>query len=353
MSDGRKQGTPITGITGSGKSTFIANAMSPWDPAPKVGHDQQSETSEIQEFTIGEPIKGFDVILVDTPGFDDTTHGNALAFTQTTKWLKEFHRANKFLSGIIYLYDINNKRGGGSAVESLNIVKKFCGETFTPSVMLVSNMWSTPEKSREISRERTLESSDRYWASFRKNGAKMCRYHSHDCHPFEEGAPPPSEAEIKAMAKSKEEARKEARDIILEILKNPRRNTRFQHQVINEGKDIAETDVCRTVINQLVAAVIKEDEKEKEAEAAAKERKESDPEGSAFFYEQAEQARRRKERIQQQWLLLAEFVEKLGYTLAAVAEEYGYVVGSCGLRALTKITANRLRAHPPDSNQLG
>lgn len=111
-----------------------------------------------------------------------THHGNALAFVQTTKWMKRFHHEHGDLLGVIHLHDITAKRGTRPTVDSIKILKEnICGETFIPNITLVSNMWSKPEQDIELFRENDLERNDVYWASLRANGAKMRRYHSHDC----------------------------------------------------------------------------------------------------------------------------------------------------------------------------
>lgn len=72
------------GVTGSGETTFtnlITNARL------KVGHGLGSCTTEIQ--LAGLKLDGKDVVLIDTPGFDDTDRSQGDVLNQIATFLKQ------------------------------------------------------------------------------------------------------------------------------------------------------------------------------------------------------------------------------------------------------------------------
>ncbi|KAF3215160.1 hypothetical protein TWF679_004406 [Orbilia oligospora] len=270
------------GATGAGKSTFIENAMSPGDPTPKAGHGLESETAEIQEYTIGEIMNGFEVILVDTPGFDDTENGDSLAFGQIAGWLKQYPHP---LPGVIYIYNIQAGKGTKSFVRSLNILKKICGDSFTPNITLLTNQ-------EEFASEDMIQGA--------------------------------------ATGGSENEANEANEEVGGEL------------QVFNEGRQVGETSACLAVVKHLAEAGADADDEEKDMKAEAEKLKESDPEMSAYYHEQAEHARSQKENIQKQWSVLANLVDGIGSILAAIAEKCGYPLLRNGVLSLTRAAAMHL-----------
>ncbi|KAF3097496.1 hypothetical protein TWF706_007353 [Orbilia oligospora] len=355
----------VMGPTGAGKSTFIDNAMSPGDPTPKVGHGLESQTAEIQEYTIGEIINNFEVILVDTPGFNDTENGDSLAFGQISGWLEQYPHP---LPGVIYIYSIQTEKGTNSFVRSLEIFKKICGDPFSPNITLVTNKWSRPGTRTEHAREKELKDKDIFWAGLVGKHAKMRRYHYFDFNqeeftsedPIQWAATDGSENEASegvggevreeiseeagetAREMARENARENAREIIKEVLRNKLKKTRFQQQVFNEGRQAGGTSACLAVVGHLAKIGADADDEEKHMKATAEELKESDPEKSAYCHEQAEHARSQKENIQKQWTILASLVDGIGSILAAIAEKYGYPLLRDGVLSLTRAAAMHL-----------
>ncbi|KAF3139453.1 hypothetical protein TWF594_006743 [Orbilia oligospora] len=289
----------VMGPTGAGKSTFIDNAMSPGDPTPKVGHGLESQTAEIQEYTIGEIINNFEVILVDTPGFNDTENGDSLAFGQISGWLEQYPHP---LPGVIYIYSIQTEKGTNS----------FVREEFTSEDPI---QWAATDGSEN-------EASEGVGGEVREEISE--------------------EAGETAREMARENARENAREIIKEVLRNKLKKTRFQQQVFNEGREAGGTSACLAVVGHLAKIGADADDEEKHMKATAEELKESDPEKSAYCHEQAEHARSQKENIQKQWTILASLVDGIGSILAAIAEKYGYPLLRDGVLSLTRAAAMHL-----------
>jgi hypothetical protein len=54
-----------------------------------VGHDLVSKTQGVQAVRIRAPEEDIDVVLVDTPGFDDTFKSDREILELISEWLKE------------------------------------------------------------------------------------------------------------------------------------------------------------------------------------------------------------------------------------------------------------------------
>ncbi|KAK6503508.1 hypothetical protein TWF481_008524 [Arthrobotrys musiformis] len=341
----------VTGAPGAGKSTFIADALSPGEHTARIELLSVSrEPAEFKEIPITEPINGFKTVLVeirgfddnfeldDTPGFDGTHKGNALAFVKTAKWLEGLHRANKVLSGIIYLHriDIAKNRVPGSAVHSIRLLEAISGNAFAPNIMLVCNMWGLGarltwnyrEDGVYTQREEELRTKEEFWGPLVRNGASTTRYNYH------------------YRPTDSTQARTEARDVILRVLNNSTAEiTQFGREVVIEKKPIAETEACMAFLRYLVESGAAENEKE--AERAAESFEGINPAVSAAFYKEASRARERKARIQKEWELLASLVEGLEPFLAALAEKCGYPLVRNGSLSLTEAAAIHLGGLAP------
>ncbi|KAH9485974.1 hypothetical protein JR316_0000036 [Psilocybe cubensis] len=99
-----------------------------------VGHDMQSCTVHIQEVQITDPeitgivaIPNPSLLIIDTPGFDDTKKDDVVILTRIAKWLKKSHGIHS-LVGVIYLHDISLDRFTGTAKRNLDMFQKLCGK---------------------------------------------------------------------------------------------------------------------------------------------------------------------------------------------------------------------------------
>jgi GTPase Era involved in 16S rRNA processing len=136
----------IIGLSGVGKSTFI-NAAARKD-AVIIGHDLESGTKKVQPVVVpypGDPTRR--VVLVDTPGFDDTWVGDIQILKQIVEWVDRSCAQGMKLVGIIYLHDISQPRVA-SAKESLNM---FQNRNTVKNVILATTKWDVvkPELGRQ------------------------------------------------------------------------------------------------------------------------------------------------------------------------------------------------------------
>ncbi|KAG7090237.1 hypothetical protein E1B28_011837 [Marasmius oreades] len=162
------------GVTGSGKSTFI-NKASGYDGMLRVGNGLESCTSAIQ-LSPGFELGGRQVTLVDTPGFDDTTKGDASALNTIAMFLGELYRQKQKLAGLVYLHRISDVRMGASSTRSFRIFEKLCGEAAFGNVMIVTTNWGQVPLEVGEAREAELRRNEAFFKPMLDNGAQLVRY---------------------------------------------------------------------------------------------------------------------------------------------------------------------------------
>ena len=115
------------------------------------------------------------VVLVDTPGFDDTLESDMVILARIAAYLERVsvlilhslmcrtqltslpfrYREGKKLHGIIYMYRISDRRITGTSRKSLNIVKMLCGDDSIVNVVIATSMWNHVDEATGNSREET------------------------------------------------------------------------------------------------------------------------------------------------------------------------------------------------------
>ncbi|CAE7189164.1 unnamed protein product [Rhizoctonia solani] len=160
----------LYGGTGVGKSTFV-NDASGTDSMP-VGHDLPSCT---QQVIASETFKldGQDLVLFDTPGFDDTTISDADTLKRIAEFLEFMYRRGIKLKGIVYLHRITDMRMTGASARTYRLLRSLCGAKNLSNVVIVTNMWSDPPTEDELLRERQLRGE--FFKSALDDGAQIMR----------------------------------------------------------------------------------------------------------------------------------------------------------------------------------
>ncbi|KAF6750307.1 hypothetical protein DFP72DRAFT_910717 [Ephemerocybe angulata] len=141
----------IVGVTGSGKSSF-ANAFFEAVGHPgrvKVGYTLKSESQDVvaipvEAQTAGyEHIRGHKLVMVDTPGFDDSGLKPDKEITKKiANWLAESHESNVAIGGVIFLHDISIDREDASNRRARSILLNLCGEEALDRVVMVTSKWA-------------------------------------------------------------------------------------------------------------------------------------------------------------------------------------------------------------------
>ena len=133
------------------------------------------ETSTVQpyEITIGYTT----LVLVDTPGFDDTNMSDFEILRAIAKWLETAFEEGQLLSGIVYLHRITDTRVAGSARRALHLFQRICGEDNYKNVILATTFWNSIAHCEEIGvdREQQLLSNEGFWKCMKEKGAQTTR----------------------------------------------------------------------------------------------------------------------------------------------------------------------------------
>ena len=114
-------------------------------------------------------------LLIDTPGFDDSSRTDSDILTEISRILAAQYAAGVSLKGVIYLHRITDVRYQGSSVKTLNIFKKICGQLALKNVLLVTTRWNEVDEAVGASREKELRET--FWAYMLSNGSTMTRFY--------------------------------------------------------------------------------------------------------------------------------------------------------------------------------
>ncbi|KAF4987292.1 hypothetical protein FDECE_15498 [Fusarium decemcellulare] len=167
----------VMGMTGSGKSTFVARCTG---NEVTVGHglNHYPGTSSVDVFECTQ--NGQRMFLVDTPGFNDTTRSDIATLEILATYLGASYANGVRIHGIIMLHPISDNRMTGSSLRNINMIKAICGFTSYENLAIATTMWpETPsytENSSLKERETELLTDDRFFGALVARGAKMFRH---------------------------------------------------------------------------------------------------------------------------------------------------------------------------------
>ncbi|KAJ6562431.1 P-loop containing nucleoside triphosphate hydrolase protein [Mycena capillaripes] len=152
----------VMGSTGVGKSSFTKLVTG--DESIVIGHSIESETTEVQTSTFRDPATGRKVILVDTPGFDDSRAG--VTDTDVLKKIAEF-LVNEWTNG--------DSKIRGQAGTNLRMFRKLCGTDPFKNVVVLTTFWNRVDNEEEgLQREAQLKS--KFFNDLVDGGARFMRH---------------------------------------------------------------------------------------------------------------------------------------------------------------------------------
>ncbi|KDR82105.1 hypothetical protein GALMADRAFT_207430 [Galerina marginata CBS 339.88] len=260
----------VMGPTGAGKSTFI-NALLQ-DNSMKVGHKLRSCTKDLSVARInsfpGLP-SSFHLLIVDTPGFDDTFETDEEVLRCIAEWLK---KAGMSVGGVIYLHDVSIDRFTGTAQRNLEMLEHMCGEAALPKVILGTTKWAVLSKP-EIASAHEAELQEQHWLPLTEKGSTVQRF---------------------------EDTHESAKTFLDTILLNFRRDNlceialQIQHELAVDKKIIPETEAgkkLRYTLRELKEIV--EEQKRRQASKAGN----GDPEARASLDELQQKIEKIKQQI--------------------------------------------------------
>jgi hypothetical protein len=165
-------------------------------------------------------------VLIDTPGFDDSYRSNDEIVEAILAWLEKSYRAQKLLSGIIYLHRISDVRMQGSSLDNLRMFRKLCGFEALKNVLLVTTFWDIVSDAEGRRREQDLASSGEFWGRMIQKGSRMERW----------------------SQRSGDEATKR---ILSAVVPDAKCALQVQIEIVDQGKKRTETGVARVTLEAM------------------------------------------------------------------------------------------------------
>jgi hypothetical protein len=114
-------------------------------------------------------------LLIDTPGFNDTWLTDRDVLDELASWLSSSYESGLRLNGAIYLHRIQDVRMEGSALRSLRVFKRLCGDEFMKNVFLGTTFWDSVSEEVGKEREDELSGTDGFFKSMIDMGCDMVR----------------------------------------------------------------------------------------------------------------------------------------------------------------------------------
>lgn len=117
------------------------------------------------------------VVLIDTPGFDDTDKTDADVLAEIARWLSETYRHGMLLNGIILLQPVDGNRAYGSEKRRTRLFRQICGTDSFGHVVIGTTMWSKlKDKSEGHGRVQERRNSGDFWANLVKHKAEIIEH---------------------------------------------------------------------------------------------------------------------------------------------------------------------------------
>jgi len=164
----------IMGPTGSGKSRIVDILTGRSDKG--AGSGLESHTSEASAVRIkNHSVYKDRIVLLDTPGFDDTRKTDLEILQIIAQWLMDAYKLHVTLAGVLYLHRITDNRMAGAPHRNLQMFGSLCGDKAARGVVLVTTMWDKL-KSKEVGEAREEDLKTNFWAPMIANDASIRRF---------------------------------------------------------------------------------------------------------------------------------------------------------------------------------
>ncbi|KAF5327544.1 hypothetical protein D9619_004171 [Psilocybe cf. subviscida] len=171
----------VVGLTGAGKSTFIRGVTPPdYHTFVLPSDGLESKTKEFTPVIISdytclsagsvEKLKGGRLIIVDTPGYDDTHILPQDSQIELGKCLKAMRNKNTNLGGVIYLCDTTQNRM--KPEKFADHLKPYSGLLPTPHGSIVLGLTGFTGADDHLTRKRHLENE--HWKDYIRAEGSHC-----------------------------------------------------------------------------------------------------------------------------------------------------------------------------------
>jgi len=205
------------------------------------------DTNSIKKYTAH--VQDRKVILIDTPGFDDTTRSDTEVLSDIALYLSALSKSPVKLVGILYCHRVTDVRLSGSSRKSIVMLKKLCGEDSYQHVVIVTTMWDNLDNEAQGNvRTKQLFTNKEFFGDMVGIGAKPWRF---------------------------EKTKEDARTLIGQLLNHDENVVLDIQQQLVHGQRLEETTVGAFIYQDLLDRRKKYLEELRELEQALKEARES------------------------------------------------------------------------------
>ncbi|KAF9043949.1 hypothetical protein BJ165DRAFT_1347421 [Panaeolus papilionaceus] len=192
----------------------FANMLVGIDGGTGVGHSLMSCTTDITAFRYQSG--SYSVVLIDTPGFNDTTMTDYEVLRRITDWLASTYRRSVTLSGVLYFHRISDNRMTGTERRNIDMFRSLVGNKALMNVIIVSTMWDMFKT--EVGADMEARLVNGYWKEMVDKKARVVRHYNDTA---------------------------SARSIVGMLLEMTRSPLLVQEEIVKQGKSLPDTSVGR------------------------------------------------------------------------------------------------------------
>jgi len=194
-------------------------------------------TQAVRAFGCLHPRTGSNVVIIDTPGFDDSKRTDYDILKAISRWLEETYRRDITLTGILELHNIMENRMGGASRKNLEIFQQLCGIDALRNVILTTTFWDQVPEDVASMREARLKS--KFWEPMIRCGCQVARFQ-----------PRTYESAWSLIDRFDATAHRPT-------TQNLRPPLQLQREIVDEGKKLQETGAFRVILEWWTRAIEK------------------------------------------------------------------------------------------------
>lgn len=191
---------------------------------------------------------GTEVVLIDTPGFNDTFRSETEVLKDIASWLEKTYAIGIKLSGIIYMHALDDRRMYGSSLRNLKMFRQLCGDPSLKNVVMTTSGWdlmTTPDQLAKAEiKETDLTSNPEFWQPMLDKGCRVARFHND---------------------------KKSALEIISSVIPDKPVVLKIQHELVDKQMNLVDTAAGVTVNEELIKVQAKYEAQLKEIHEEMKE----------------------------------------------------------------------------------